>query len=44
MVCAGGAKNGEGLVMRLSMMIGLLAIAAPAAANMADQADRKSVV
>jgi zinc protease len=43
MVCAGGAKNGEGLVIRLSLMIGLLAIAAPAAANMADQAHRSKV-
>jgi zinc protease len=43
MVCAGGAKSGEGLVIRLSMMIALLAIAAPAAANMADQAHRSKV-
>jgi zinc protease len=43
MVCAGGAKSGEGLVIRLSMMIALLAIAAPAAANMAEQAHRSKV-
>jgi zinc protease len=43
MVCAGGAKSGEGLVIRLSIMIALLAIAAPAAANMADQAHRSKV-
>jgi zinc protease len=43
MVCAGGAKSGEGLVIRLSTMIALLAIAAPAAANMAEQAHRSKV-
>ncbi len=43
MVCAGGAKNGEGLVIRLSMMMALLAIATSAAANMADQAHRAKV-
>ena len=43
MVCAGGAKNGEGLVIRLFMMVALLAIANPAAANMADQAHRSKV-
>ena len=43
MVCAGGAKSGEGLVIRLSMMMALLAIAAPAGANMADQAHRSKV-
>jgi zinc protease len=43
MVCARGAKNGEGLVIRLSLMMALLAIAVPAAANMADQAHRSKV-
>src|SRR3984957_14905516 len=43
LVCAGSAKNGEGLVTRFFMMAALLAIAAPAAANMADQAHRSKV-
>jgi zinc protease len=43
MVCAGRAKNGEGLVIRFFTMLALLAIAAPAAANMADQAHRSRV-
>jgi zinc protease len=43
MVCTGCAKNGEGLVIRFSMIMALLAIASPAAANMADQAHRAKV-
>src|SRR5579864_9539753 len=43
MVCAGGAENGEGLVIRLSILMALMACAAPAAAGMADQAQRSNV-
>jgi zinc protease len=43
MVCAGGAKNGEGLVIRLFMMVALFAIASPATANMADQVHRSKI-
>jgi len=43
MVCAGGAKNGEGLVIRLFMMLALFAMGGPATANMADQAHRSKV-
>jgi zinc protease len=43
MVCAGDAKNGEGLVIRSLMMVALLAAAGPAIANMADQAHRSKV-
>src|SRR5258708_33650653 len=45
LVRADGAKNGEGLVIRLSMMMVMMAVngAAVAAANMADQAHRSRV-
>src|SRR5258708_31476571 len=45
LVRADGAKNGEGLVIRLSMMMVMMAVngAAVAAANMADQAHRSKV-
>src|SRR3984957_2641072 len=43
LVCAGSAKNGEGLVTRFFMMAALLAMAGPASANMADQAHRSKV-
>jgi zinc protease len=38
-----GAKNGEGLVIRLSMMMVMMAVSGAAAANMADQAHRSKV-
>jgi len=43
MVCAGGAKNGEGLVIRFFMLMALLAMSGAAAANMSDQAHRSKV-
>ena len=43
MVCAGGAKNGEGPVIRFSLVMALLALSGAAAANMADQAHRSKV-
>jgi zinc protease len=43
LVRADGAKNGEGLVIRLSMMMAMMAVGGAAAANMADQAHRSKV-
>ena len=43
MVCAGDAKNGEGLVNRFSIFLTLLAMSGTAAAGMADQAHRSKV-
>jgi zinc protease len=43
MVCSGGAKNGEGLVIRILTLMALLMITTSADANMADQAHRSKV-
>src|ERR1700742_2951718 len=43
MVCAGDAKDGEGPVIRVSLMMTLMALSGPAAAAMADQAHRSKV-
>src|ERR1700733_889209 len=43
MVCAGGAKDGEGLVIRVSLFMTLLAMSSTATASMADQAHRSKV-
>src|ERR1700761_3474692 len=43
MVCAGGAKDGEGLVIRVSLLMTSLALSGTAAANMAEQAHRSKV-
>src|SRR6202012_3446564 len=42
-VCAGGVQDGEGLVMRISLLAALLAMSSSAAANMAEQAHRSKV-